>query len=173
MIYVEEYSTPDGLDDLRMASDGAVLTALHFVESPGGRRLLESGGLAGEVPVFSETRRWLDSYFAGDVPDWLPPYRIDGATVFRREVLELLLKIPFGQTTSYGALAQCIARRHGVPKMSAQAVGGTVGWNPLCIIIPCHRVIGADGNLTGYGGGLRNKIALLRHEAAFCNNERQ
>ena len=75
-----------------------------------------------------------------------------------------MLEIPFGKTVTYGELATKIARHRGMSKMSAQAIGGAVGWNPLCIIIPCHRVVGANGQMTGYGGGLRNKIALLAHE---------
>ncbi|MBR6470387.1 MAG: methylated-DNA--[Victivallales bacterium] len=158
------YQTPDGLDDLQMCSDGECLTGLHFVHST------EDDGCtidmaACEPPVFLETRRWLDCYFAGRAPEFLPRYRIvDGLTDFRRAVLGLLLEIPFGQTTTYGALAKEMARRRGMARMSAQAVGGAVGWNPLCIVIPCHRVVGADGSMTGYGGGVPNKLALLAHE---------
>ena len=112
----------------------------------------------------SLVRRWLDGYFAGAVPDWLPPMRLDGATPFRRLVSEEMKRLPFGTVVTYGDIAKWIAAKLGKVRMSAQAVGGAVGWNPICIIIPCHRVIGAAGRLTGYGGGLKNKIALLKHE---------
>jgi methylated-DNA-[protein]-cysteine S-methyltransferase len=84
-------------------------------------------------------------------------------------VIEEMLKIPFGETVSYGDIATRIAKRRGRGKMSAQAVGGAVGWNPFCVMIPCHRVIGSDGSLVGYGGGLSNKAALLTHEAKFAS----
>ena len=157
------YTTPRGFDDLVMTSDGEVLTGLSFM----GRHKLdarETDCSQVKLPVFQECRRWLDIYFSGRDPGFLPPYRLDGATVFRLEVSRLMLEIPFGKTVTYGELATAIARRRGMPKMSAQAVGGAVGWNPLCIIIPCHRVIGSNGKMTGYGGGLHNKVALLAHE---------
>jgi methylated-DNA-[protein]-cysteine S-methyltransferase len=90
--------------------------------------------------------------------------RLDGATPFRRLVSEEVQRLPFGTVATYGDIAKRIAAKLGKVRMSAQAVGGAVGWNPICIIIPCHRVIGAGGKLTGYGGGLKNKIALLKHE---------
>ena len=117
-----------------------------------------------DLPVFHETRRWLDVYFGGRQPSFTPPCRILDLTPFRQEVLDEMRKIPFGETITYGEIAAVLARRHGRAKMSAQAVGGAVGWNPLCLIIPCHRVVGAHGALTGYGGGLANKIALLALE---------
>ena len=115
--------------------------------------------------IFRETADWLDSYFAERPPAKLPRYRIDGLTPFREMVVEEMLKIPFGKTASYGDIATRIAKRCGRGKISAQAVGGAVGWNPLCVMIPCHRVVGSDGLLVGYGGGLLNKAALLAHEA--------
>ena len=165
MNFIARYKTPDGFDDLWLTSDGEYLTEIRFHD---GTQVLANWKEARELSVFHETLRWLDRYFEGSDPGFLPKYRIAGGlTDFRREVLELLLEIPFGMTTTYGALAAKIAHRHGMAKMSAQAVGGAVGWNPLCILIPCHRVIGADGKMTGYGGGLPNKVALLRHEASF------
>ena len=112
----------------------------------------------------SLVRRWLDGYFAGAAPDWLPPMRLDGVTPFRHLVSEEMQRLPFGTVATYGDIAKRVAAKLGKSRMSAQAVGGAVGWNPICIIIPCHRVIGAGGKLTGYGGGLKNKIALLKHE---------
>ena len=158
-----KYKTPDGFDDLWMVSDGDVLTALFFKGSRDSS-FPRTDTPVRNLPAFRETRRWLDIYFSGRQPDFAPPYRIDNLTPFRRDVMDALLAVPFGQTTTYGAIAAAIARRRGIPKMSAQAVGGAVGWNPLCILVPCHRVVGANGSLVGYGGGLRNKTALLELE---------
>ena len=159
-----KYKTPEGFDDLWMNSDGDVLTGLWFNGSRDqSKHRLDCG--ERDLPVFRETRRWLDIYFSGRQPDFTPPYRIDGLTPFRRAVTDAMLAIPFGETTTYGALAAALAKKRGLAKMSARAVGGAVGWNPICIIIPCHRVVGASGSLTGYGGGIRNKITLLSLEA--------
>ena len=155
------YCTPDGLDTLVMTSDGQVLTGLGFVADSDG---CISGG-SPDLPVFRETRRWLDIYFSGRDPGFLPPYCLDGATPFRLAVLREVLAIPFGATATYGSIAARLAQRRGLARMSAQAVGQAVGWNPVCLVIPCHRVVGAGGAPTGYGGGLPNKLALLRHEA--------
>ncbi len=154
------YRTPKGFDDLCMCSDGEVLTGLWFDGKREGVDEMQEQCL----PIFRETCRWLDGYFAGRPPKKLPAFRLLGATPFRREVSKEMLGIPFGRTVTYGEIASAIARRLGVARMAAQAVGGAVGWNPICIIIPCHRVIGAGGRLTGYGGGLSNKMALLELE---------
>lgn len=111
------------------------------------------------LPVFEETAAWLDIYFRGEQPDFTPALRIDTLSEFRKRVLDIVRKIPYGQTVSYKYIAKRIAAG-----MSARAVGGAVGANPISIIIPCHRVIGSDGSMTGYGGGLKNKIALLELE---------
>ena len=159
------YKTPEGFDDLVMVGDDEALTGLAFKGSRGDWWRGEAGERR-ETPAFRETRRWLDAYFAGRDPGFTPPFRIEGATQFRRDVLDELMKIPFGATTSYGDIAKAVARRRGGKKASARAVGGAVGWNPIGIIIPCHRVVGSDGGLTGYGGGLGNKVSLLAHEGA-------
>ena len=158
---VSIYRTPRGFSDLILVSDGDALTGLWF---EGSRNAPEARSGAREPPVLRETRRWLDAYFSGRRPDFAPPYRIDGLTPFRRDVVDAMLAIPFGATATYGEIAAAIARRRGLARMSAQAVGQAVGWNPICIVVPCHRVVGAAGALVGYGGGLRNKIALLAHE---------
>ncbi|MBO7127379.1 methylated-DNA--[protein]-cysteine S-methyltransferase [bacterium] len=158
MIFKSKYITPDGFDDIVMESDGKFLTGLRFEQCKGEIEEREN------LPVFAETSRWLDTYFSGRQPNWLPKYKIEFSSPFRKEVLEETSKIPFGKTMTYGKIAQRIASRRGIAKMSAQAVGGALGWNPLCIIIPCHRVIGANGKLTGYGGGIKNKTALLELE---------
>lgn len=157
------YKTPAPFDDLMMESDGEVLTGLFFAGSREGGAGA-SGGDGGGLQAFGDTRRWLDAYFSGRAPGFLPRFRLPGATAFREEVCRELLDIPFGSTTSYGAIAAAIAGRRGMAKMSARAVGGAVGWNPVAIVVPCHRVVGADGSPTGYGGGLPNKLALLRLE---------
>lgn len=163
MIFKCKYETPAGFGDLWMNSDGDMLTGLCFADSRNQSKH-RPDGLEGDLPVFRETRRWLDIYFSGRQPDFVPPYRIDGLTPFRKDVVDAMLAIPFGATATYGGIAAAIAEKRGLAKMSAQAVGGAVGWNPLCILVPCHRVVGADRSLTGYGGGIRNKIALLRLE---------
>lgn len=164
MISKAIYRTPQGFSDMMMTSDGEVLTGLHFVDSCKATKRCRDRAVR-DLPVFRETCRWLDEYFDGHEPDFTPAYRIDGLTPFRKDVIDAMLTIPFGQTTTYGDIAAAIAKKRGMKKMSAQAVGGAVGWNPICLIIPCHRVIGAKGALVGYGGGIKNKVALLAHEA--------
>ena len=160
--YIWKYNTPEGFDDLVMCGDGEALTGLWFEGSRDDWRDTR-GCERRETPAFRDTCRWLDAYFAGHVPDFTPNYRIEGLTPFRQAVIDEMLRIPYGATVSYGDIAKAIEKKRG-GRASAQAVGGAVGWNPICIIIPCHRVIGADGSLTGYGGGLGNKVALLAHE---------
>lgn len=113
------------------------------------------------LAVFDQTRRWLDLYFSGREPGFTPALNPVGSA-FRRAVWEILLKIPYGQTTTYGQIAREIAAARGLAKMSAQAVGGAVGHNEISIIIPCHRVVGTHGSLTGYAGGIDRKIKLLQ-----------
>ncbi len=164
-MYKWKYETPEGFSDIWMRSDGQVLTGLWFEGSRDASKHVESCREECMVPIFEETVRWLDIYFSGRQPDFTPAYRIDSLTEFRRDVMECMLEIPWGETTNYGQIAAHLAAKRGLARMSAQAVGGAVGWNPICLIIPCHRVVGADGSLTGYGGGLENKNALLEMEA--------
>ena len=166
------YQTPHGFDDLLMCLDGEVLTGLWFEGSRDERnrtlKLVDTSPGASLPSAFYETCRWLDIYFSGRQPDFMPAYRMDKMTPFRKQVSDIMCEIPFGKTMTYGEIARCIVEPFQETslsrKMSAQAVGGAVGWNPICIIVPCHRVLGANGSLTGYGGGMENKIALLRHE---------
>lgn len=116
-----------------------------------------------ETATLAEVKRWLDIYFSGREPDFLPPLHPLG-TPFRRAVWELLLQIPYGRTVTYGELARRLAAKQGLVHMSAQAVGGAVGHNPISILIPCHRVVGSGGNLTGYAGGIDKKVRLLELE---------
>ncbi len=157
------YKTPAGFDDIMMKSNGESLTGLWFDGTRDCDKYMV-GDIAYELPIFKETSRWLDCYFGGRQPEYKPQYIIENPTPFRKEILNIVSGIPFGKTVTYGDIAAIIAQNHGIAKMSAQAVGGAVGWNPICIIIPCHRVIGANNKLTGYGGGMMNKKALLRLE---------
>ena len=158
MIFKHIYKTSPPFDNILLTSDGEVLTGLHFSKTHAAN--IEQT----ELPIFREVSRWLDIYFAGQEPDFTPDFRIDNATPFRRDVLEILQEIPFGKNVTYGDIAAQIAKKHGIEKMSAQAVGGAVGWNPIGIIIPCHRVVGVGNKLIGYGGGIENKVALLELE---------
>lgn len=163
-IFFWKYNTPQGFDNLFMTSDGEALTGLWFENSPDMSkhpRMCEEPRL---LPVFQQTIQWLDGYFAGKPVADAPRLSFPGLTPFRAEVVEYMKRIPYGETTSYGDIAKALAKKRGLPRMSAQAVGGAVGWNPICLIIPCHRVLGSDGSLTGYGGGLENKKQLLLHE---------
>ena len=161
--FAARYRTPQAFDDLMMSSDGEALTGLWFEGSPDAAKHA-GGSVAHDFAIFRETADWLDSYFAGYPSAKLPHCRISGLTPFREMVIEEMLKIPFGETIAYGEIAAHIAKRCGRDRMSAQAVGSAVGWNPICIVIPCHRVVGSGGGLVGYGGGLSNKSALLTHE---------
>lgn len=116
-----------------------------------------------DPPIFRETKRWLDLYFSGHQPDFIPSFRIT-TTPFRHLVYDILLNIPYSQTKTYGDIAIELAKRLHRPTMSAQAVGNAVAQNPLLLLIPCHRVVGAKGALTGYAGGLQRKAQLLAWE---------
>ena len=161
MTYLCHYASP--LGGITIASGGAALTGLWFDGQKYFGSTLSGERQAKELPVFEETRRWLDAYFRGEKPDFTPPLSVE-TTPFRRAVWELLLTIPYGQTMTYGEIAAEIARRRGLSGMSAQAVGGAVGRNPISLIIPCHRVVGTGGSLTGYAGGIEKKVKLLELE---------
>ena len=163
MIYQMTYHTPVPYDDIRLISDGKVLTGLYFVGSSDEQKHPHDA-VEANLPVFQETCRWLDIYFSGRQPDFTPAFRTNDLTPFRKDVQDMMLAIPYGETMTYGEVAQRLASKRGIDKMSAQAVGGAVGWNPICLIIPCHRVIGTNGKMTGYGGGIKNKRALLEME---------
>ena len=150
------------LGRILLSGDGERLTGLWF---EGQKDVPEGLGPEKQLPVFDSACRWLNLYFDGERPDFLPPLMPRG-TAFQRAVWDILLAIPYGGTITYGQIARTLARDMGKPRMSAQAVGGAVGRNPISIIIPCHRVVGADGGLTGYAGGLERKAALLALEQA-------
>lgn len=163
MIYKWTYQTPDGFDDLLMNSDGTYLTGLWFIGSKDSSKHFTNCE-EKLIPIFEETIRWLDIYFSGKNPDFTPKYKINSLTPFRSEVISIMKEIPFGITATYNDIAKEITQKRGLKKMSSQAVGGAVGWNPICIIVPCHRVVGSNGSLTGYGGGISNKVQLLINE---------
>lgn len=143
---------------LALESDGTVLTRVTFLDK--NAAVLEKEDI---LPVFVQTAKWLDIYFSGKEPDFTPPYRLSG-TDFQLRVWEKLTRIPYGKTAVYSELAAEIAKETGKSKMSAQAVGGAVGKNPIAIIVPCHRVIGKNGSLTGFAGGIEVKKRLLELE---------
>ena len=167
--YFCEYTTPENFDDMIMVSDGVSLCSLVFKNSPDVTKAFErAAGREKEerddLEIFARTREWLDIYFSGKNPDFLPSLSPGIRTEFCARVSEIMKEIPYGKTVTYGEIAKRIAEEKGIKRMSAQAVGGAVGLNPVCIIIPCHRVLGAKGKLTGYGGGIKNKIGLLKLE---------
>ena len=162
MIYTYRYITPIGFDDIIIESDGENLTKLVFEKEIDKF----SPTLATENPnlqIFKLTKKWLDEYFQGKEPSFTPPYKII-PTPFRKRVYEILLTIPYGKPITYGDIAKLLASEKGIKKMSAQAVGGALNKNCICIIVPCHRVIGQSGNLVGFGGKVKNKIKLLELE---------
>jgi methylated-DNA-[protein]-cysteine S-methyltransferase len=161
MQYTNKYHSP--LGDITMASNGEALTGLWFDRQKyfGGTLLAESE--ERDLPVFEQARRWLDIYFFGVNPDFTPPLSLD-ASPFRLAVWEILKSIQYGHVMTYRDIAKIIAKQMGLKRMSAQAVGGAVGHDSVSIIIPCHRVVGSNGSLTGYAGGIDKKIKLLALE---------
>lgn len=164
MQYTGTYQTP--LGEILLACDEIGLTGLWFQGGKYYALNLDREHEPRETQIFSQAERWLDIYFSGREPDFMPPVHMTG-TPFQLSVWELLRKIPYGRTTTYGEIAGNLAEERGLPHMSAQAVGGAVGRNPISIIIPCHRVIGANGSLTGYAGGMHRKKRLLACECAL------
>lgn len=161
MQYLKNYESPLGM--ITLASDGTYLTALWFDGQKYDRDIMEKDAVWEDVPVFSETVKWLDIYFGGGVPDFTPPIKMYGSE-FYKTVGQIMMEIPYGKTVTYGDIAKETAKRLGKEKMSAQAVGGAVGHNSISVIIPCHRVVGATGSLTGYAGGIDKKVKLLQIE---------
>lgn len=155
MTYTYNYSSP--LGEILLAANDNSLTGLWFYGAKYFAAELEDERTEKLTPVLRQTLRWLDIYFSGSEPDFMPPLELHGSD-FRRRVWAELEKIPYGETVTYGE----IAKKLGVK--SAQAVGGAVGHNPVSIIVPCHRVLGADGSLTGYAGGTDKKARLLELE---------
>mgnify|MGYP000419242020 FL=1 len=163
MTYIQHYDSP--LGGILLAADEIGLTGLWFDGQKHFARGLSNERIAQETPILAEAKRWLDIYFTGKAPDFTPPLHPTGSE-FRKAVWEILLQIPYGQTTTYGEIARQLAEKQGLARMSAQAVGGAVGHNKISIIIPCHRVVGTNGSLTGYAGGIHKKEQLLELERA-------
>ena len=155
------YQSP--LGGITISSDGSALTGLWFDGQKYFASTLSADYKTKDLPVFTEAKRWLDIYFSGREPDFTPPLSLNGSA-FRMAVWQILQSIPYGQTITYGHIARQLAAQQGKTKMSAQAVGGAVGHNPISIIVPCHRVVGVGGSLTGYAGGIDKKVQLLELE---------
>ena len=163
MTYTMHYDSP--LGKILLAADEEGMTGVWFEAQKYFAAKLPPENEEGTMPVLGDACRWLDVYFSGREPDFTPKLHLIGSD-FRQAVWALLLQIPYGQTTTYGALAKQLAEKNGGKRVSAQAVGGAVGHNKISIIIPCHRVVGTGGSLTGYAGGIDRKVKLLALEQA-------
>lgn len=164
MQYTSKYESP--LGGIMLAADETGLTGLWFEGQKYFARCLDKENERKEMPVFEQAKKWLDIYFSGNEPDFKLPLHFTGS-VFQNEVWEILYQIPYGQTTTYGDVAKQLAKEKGLDRMSAQAVGGAVARNKISVIVPCHRVVGGNGSLTGYAGGIDKKIALLKMEGGY------
>ena len=167
MDYIFHYDSP--LGGVTLAGDGIALTGLWFDGQKYFAETLSADHEARDLPVFREAVLWLDCWFGGTVPDFTPPLAPRG-TAFRKAVWEILLTVPCGRTVTYGEIAGILARRTGV-RTSARAVGNAVGHNPILLIVPCHRVVGAGGSLTGYAGGIERKKLLLKMEQEMIRKD--
>ena len=163
MTYTYHYTSP--LGGIMLSSNGTELTGLWFDGQKYFGDTLPEKYTEKDLPIFKETKRWLDIYFSGKAPNFTPPLKME-TTPFRKAVWEIMLTIPYGKTMTYGDIARTIAEQKGLGKMSAQAVGGAVGHNSISLIIPCHRVVGTNGSLTGYAGKKKKKVQLLTMEKA-------
>ncbi|WP_293832979.1 methylated-DNA--[protein]-cysteine S-methyltransferase [uncultured Phascolarctobacterium sp.] len=161
MLYYKKVASP--LGEITLRSDGEALTGLWFADDKHYGAKDIAGAALADLDVFMQAEAWLAEYFAGREPKVSVPLKLQGSE-FQMQVWRLLQDIPYGRLVTYGDIAKKIAAQKGVARMSAQAVGGAVGHNPMCIIVPCHRVVGANGSLTGYGGGMWRKVRLLELE---------
>ena len=164
-MYKYMYQTPENFSNMIMNSDGEYLTGLWFEDSrDSSKHIIDCE--EKNLEIFEQTSKWLDIYFNGKSPDFIPKYKINNSTPFRQEVIDIMNTIEYGKVVTYNDISKIIAKKRNLKRMSSQAVGGAVGWNPICIIIPCHRVVGTNGSLTGYGGGIKNKVELLKLEGS-------
>ena len=163
MTFTQKYDSP--LGGILLAADETGLCGLWFEGQKYFARTLASEHVERETAILTQAKRWLDMYFTGMQPDFTPPLHPAGSC-FRQAVWDILLQIPYGKTMTYGEIAQQLAKKQGLSRMSAQAVGGAVGHNAVSIIIPCHRVVGTNGSLTGYAGGIDKKVKHLQMERA-------
>lgn len=161
MLYYKKVASP--LGEITLRSNGEALTGLWFVDDKHYGAKDIAGAALADLELFMQAEAWLAEYFAGREPKVSVPLKLQGSE-FQMQVWRLLQDIPYGRLVTYGDVAKKIAAQKGLARMSAQAVGGAVGHNPLCIIVPCHRVVGANGSLTGYGGGMWRKVRLLELE---------
>ena len=161
MEYTSHYLSP--LGGILLSGDEIGLTGLWFEGQKYFALHLDTDHEERDLPLFQDARRWLDIYFSGKEPDFKMPLHVIG-TDFQKEVWRILCQIPYGKTMTYGEVAARLAARKGLAHMSAQAVGGAVGHNKISILVPCHRVVGVDGSLTGYAGGMDKKVKLLTLE---------
>lgn len=166
--YTATYLSPIG--SMTLAGDGEYLTGLWLDGQKYFGSTLTQEACPKELGVFQETYKWLDLYFTGKQPDFTPPLRTEGSA-FRKSVWEILRCVPYGETVTYGQIAEQLEQETG-KRVSAQAVGGAIGHNPLMLILPCHRVIGSDGSLTGYAGGIDKKAWLLQHEGILLPSKK-
>jgi methylated-DNA-[protein]-cysteine S-methyltransferase len=164
MKYIEKYNSP--LGKITLVSDGEFLTELAFDGQKYFDIEVPADAVVKSLPIFEEASRWLDLYFRGQEADFMPPLAMSGSD-FRMKVWAILKNIPYGEVITYGEISKQVAEKRGITRMSAQAVGGAVGHNPVSIIVPCHRVVGQNGNLTGYAGGIDRKIELLKIERSY------
>ena len=164
MHYITQYHSP--LGDILLAADERGLIGLWFEGQKYYANGLAPNPVKQTTPILTQTKQWLDQYFAGQLPLSMPPIHMTG-TPFQLTVWEILQTIPYGKTTTYKEIAKTIAAQKGLPHMSAQAVGGAVGHNKISILIPCHRVVGTNGSLTGYAGGIDKKAYLLNLENTY------
>lgn len=163
MRYTDNYVSPIG--NIVLAGDGTALTGLWFEGQKWFGAGLTDGAERAELPVFGQTKKWLDIYFGGGEPAFTPAVALRGSE-FQIAVWNVLSAIPYGKTVTYGEIAKNLTAVTG-RKTFARAVGSAVGRNPVSIIVPCHRVLGADGSLTGYAGGVERKRELLRLEGVL------
>ena len=159
-MYFTRFDSP--LGEITVYSDGAALCALHLT---GQKHGIPKGAAEekAELLLFAVTKKWLKDYFDGRIPEEVPPLRLKG-TQFQKDVWQALMKIPYGETLRYKDLAEQIAKHRGIKKMSAQAIGQAAGKNRILLLVPCHRLIGSDGSLTGFAAGIERKRWLLEHE---------
>lgn len=164
MQYTSKYKSP--LGEIMLAADEKGLTGLWFIGQKYFALYLDKENVEKEVQILNDAKKWLDIYFSGKEPNFKLPLHFTG-TDFQNEVWEILYSIPYGKTMTYKEIANILAKKKGLKRMSSQAVGGAVSKNRISIIVPCHRVVGTNGNLTGYAGGIDKKIELLKLEKGY------
>jgi methylated-DNA-[protein]-cysteine S-methyltransferase len=169
MEYYNKVESPVGV--LTISSDGENITGLWIEGQKYFCRTLEKDASQKDLDIFENAKIWLECYFSGNKPDFNLPLEPKGSA-FQKDIWDILIKIPYGETITYGKIAEKYKSQKNGKNVSARAVGGAVGRNPISIIIPCHRVIGSNGSLTGYAGGINNKKMLLEYEGVSIKREK-